>query len=282
MKAAVEVLLSEPRMAHFGLADPDEVFAPFFDRYGGSWSNFPAFHVDMHPNPRERHTGGHSLVEMVVLGYFFSGDEGYRTMAARIAEHQTSIVIPQAIDTLGENIAKGSKKVRARQVAWPLINLVALHQLTQEQMPDLNDAVERVAKRAAHTLASIPPDAYEGGIHVGVTVEALARYHEWTGDPKISEYLPRLAKYWARTQWSSRRNAFLYKRDDQGAANERLTALVLYGLAYAHDLEPNRELRDRILQAQATLMREVPVSTKGFAMHYRSMPRTLGITEAWE
>ena len=138
-----------------------------------------------------------------------------------------------------------------------------------------------MARQLAYQLAENAPGQHQGGIHAGVGMEALARYHKLTNDEHIAEYLVEWARYWAATQWEPGRG-FRYIHDQKGSAGAGMTGLILYGLAYAHDLSPDEALQKRILEARNLLATKGSGNyAKSFAMMYRNTPRALAHINQW-
>ncbi|NIA14028.1 MAG: hypothetical protein GWP08_08100 [Nitrospiraceae bacterium] len=275
-----EFYAADERVKALGFTDVDSDFEPFFERYGGSWDDFPAFHVDLRPDPK-RHEGGHSLVEMLVWTYCFTGDEGLRDAALRVARHQIEVICPFVLEQ-NRGVVGHAEATHTRQLSWPLINLVSLWELTQNRDPELHRQIVEVAQQLAYQLTENRVDQHQGGIHAGIGMEALARYHEKTGDGRVAQYLIKWARYWAATQWEVGRG-FRYIRDKNGSADESMTALVLYGLAYAHDLAPEDALKGRVLEARDLLQGKQSGSyVKMFAQMYRSTPRALAHIGQWD
>jgi hypothetical protein len=230
--------------------------------------------VDIHPDPRKRHQGGHSLVEMMVRVYFLTGNELLRQTALEVGRHYVDFVCPIAVKQ-NQDWPKSNKEVHTRQLSWPLIGLAALWELTEHRDVGLHDDIRRTAQQVAHQLTENPVDVHQGGIHAGIGMESLALYHELTRDSKVADYLVKWARYWAQTQWEPGRG-FRYIRDKEGSGDHTMTCLVLFGLAYAHALAPAPELETRILEAYR-LIEDVGSGTyaKSFAMTYRSTPRAM-------
>ena len=275
-----EIYAKDELIRQLGFDDVDKDLQPFFARYGGSWDDFPAFHVDIHPDSDKRHQGGHSLVEMLVRVYFLTGNECLRSTALAVARHQIDFVCPLAIRQ-NQISLKSQKYIHTRQLSWPLIGLVSLWELTEHRDPELHDRVKDMARQLAYQIAANPIDIHEGGIHAGVGMESLARYHEMTRDPRIEEYLVKWARYWAQTQWDPGRG-FRYRRDKEGTGDAALTGLILYGLVYAHDCAPDPGLKERVLAAYHLIEGTGSGSyAKSCAMMYRSTPRALDYILPW-
>jgi hypothetical protein len=275
-----ERYLKDPDLSRFGLGDDvDRVFKPFFERYGGSWEDFPAFHVDIHPDWRQRHQGGHSLVEMLVLVHFLTGDDRLREIALQVGRHHVKVLVPEIMERTRYS-RRSRHGVFSRTISWPLINLVSLWDLTEGREPELHAKIVHGARLLAERMCEIRVEAHQGGIHAGVGTEALARYHSRTEDPAIARYLVRWARYWAATQWNPRRRQFQYIQDQREPAWPGMTGLVLYGLAYAQSLSPDPKLKRRVLEARDSVA-EITSYAKSLGNLYRSTPQAMGIIESW-
>jgi hypothetical protein len=282
MRGVFEAYAEGERIRELGFRNVDEAFRPFFQRYGGSWAEFPGFHVDLHPVPGVRHTGSHSLVEMLVLTYFFTGDEGLRDAALKVARHHLEEIVPREMER-NHRLLEGDQPLFTRSLAWPLINLVALSDLTEHREPDLHAQLRLAATRLAVQLATTPVERCEGSTSAGLTMEALARFHVKTGNEAVAQGLVDWARHWSSTQWNRRLGAFQYRYRQSRPAWKSLTALCLLGLAYAADLEPaDAQLRSRVLEARDSLLTGDTDYAKEFAMRYRSTARALEIIRQWE
>lgn len=271
---------ADPELSALGFSDPDAAFEPFFARYGGSWDDFPALHVDVHPDPAVRHGGGHSLAEMLVLAYFATGDESYRATALTIARHHVDDLVPRMLARYEPQV-RTNASIDARDLAWPLINLLALADLTEGRDAALNAQIRDRIRQLVAILTQIPPAAIQGSIHAGIGLEALCRYHERTHDGAAADYIVRLARYWAARQWNSDRRAFNLNRDQADSASTPMNGLLIYGLAYAHDLSPDPALRARVLETYESLRKVRTAYAKEFAQIYRSTPRAAAIIGRW-
>jgi hypothetical protein len=274
-----QTIVGDETLRDLGYTDVDKDFEPFFQRYGGAWSDFPAFEVDLRPD-RKKHEGGHSLVEMLVWTYCLTGDEGLRDVALLEARHQLDVICPYVLEQ-NKGIVDHDKFIHTRPLSWPLIGLLSVWELTEKRDHALHIEIQDMAKKLAYQLAANAPDQHEGGIHAGIGMESLARYHEKTHDDHIAEYLVKWARYWAETQWEPGRG-FRYARDKEGTGDFSMTALILYGLAYAHDLAPDDALKRRVLSGRDLLLEKGSGSySKSFGMAYRSTPRALEIINRW-
>jgi len=268
-------LSKDKQIKSLGFSDAKADFRSFFERYGGSWSNFPSFHLDNYPDFEKRHSGGHSLIEMVVLAYFLTGDESYSEVALTFAEHQLKFVIPNAIETIKKQINTDAN-IYSRTLGWPLINLLSLWSLTQYQREDLHERVSVAVGDLISVFMSVPYTKTQGSIHAGIVLEGLCRYHEMTHDDAVLEYIVDFASYWSKTQWNGKEKAFLYHRDQKKPAWHGMTGLVLYGLAYANYLSFDESLEKRVHEAVVALESAKTSSyAKTFAMLYRSTSRAL-------
>ena len=280
LRGALDQLARDPDLVRFGFDDVDRVFRPFFERYGGSWDDLPAFHVDILPVSARRHLGSHSLVEMLVLAYFLGGDESFRETALRVARHHVEDVDPRSLEMF-EGALRSKKPMVQREVAWPLINLLALDDLTLRREVELNRKIRSDAMRLARALAGVPPERTEGSIHSGICTEALARFHERTLDEAVGEYLVRFTRYWAKTQWNAKKAEFHYLHGDPKTLGPWTNGLNLYGMAYSADLSPDRALRDCVRAAWGPLTTTGSSDGKDFAQKYRSTWRALDYIAAW-
>ncbi len=261
-------------LQQLGYRNVDEAFAPFFRRYGGSWENFPAFHVDILPDPGKAHTGSHSLLEMLVWAYEMTGDESYREAALRATRYHLDVLVPFVLETYG---GSQDKPVESRNVGWPLINLMAAWEITEYRDPDLHREIRAAAGKLARALTRVPVGRHQGGIHAGVSLEALCRYHEKTGDAGCARYITELARFWATSQWSADKNAFNITTNEPGTADASMTGLLLYGMAYANHLAPDAQLRTAIEKATKSLEPESTNYAKRFGQLYRSTPRAFAL-----
>ena len=261
-------------MQQLGYGNADQAFAPFFRRYGGSWEDFPAFHVDLLPDPAKAHTGSHSLLEMLVWAYVMTGDEAYRDAALRATRYHLDVLIPFVIKTYGGSQAK---LVESRNAGWPLINMMAVGEITEYRDPDLDSEVRRAADQLAELLMRVRVEQHQGGIHAGVTLEALCRYHEKTRDARCGRYIVELARFWASSQWNGRKNSFNNTTNEPESADASMTGLLLYGLAYANQLTPDKRLQDAIEKATRSLASESTNYAKRFGQLYRSTPRAFAL-----
>lgn len=265
-------------LQQLGYRDAEAAFAPFFKRYGGSWKDFPTFHVDILPDPTRAHTGSHSLMEMLVWAYAMTGDEGYRDAALRATRYHLEVLIPSVIDQYGGN--SQGQLVESRNAGWPLINMMAAWDLTQRRDPDIHREVRRAADQLVRLLTSVPVRQHQGGIHAGVSLEGLCRYHEKTKDAGCARYITELARFWASSQWSESKNAFNLAVDQPETADASMTGLLLYGLAYANQLAPDAQLRAAIEKSTRSLESESTNYAKRFGQLYRSTPRAYAFINA--
>lgn len=274
VKDMMAVYAQSKDLQQLGYRNVDEAFAPFFRRYGGSWEDFPAFHVDILPDPTRAHTGSHSLTEMLVWAYEMTGDESYRDVVLRATRYHLDVLVPYVIETYGGTT---EKRVESRNAGWPLINLMAAWEITEGRDEELNGEVRVTAAKLVQLLTRIPVQMHAGGIHAGVSLEALCRYHEKTRDAECARYIPELARYWASSQWNAEKNAFNITTGDSESADDSMTGLLLYGLAYANQLTPDPQLRIAIDKATKSLESESTNYAKRFAQLYRSTPRAFAL-----
>ncbi|MBI3927990.1 MAG: hypothetical protein HY319_20780 [Armatimonadetes bacterium] len=252
-----------------------EIFVPFFDRYGGSWDDFPRFHFCNVPVESERHRAGHSLVEMLVWGHLTTGDPGLRRTALQVARYHVEQLVPRTIEHLEGSVREG-RPVPARELGWPLLNLTLVRILTQRSEPELDRKLSEACHRLVGVLGRIPPEKFEGSIHAGVAMEALARYHEATGDPEALAVLVRLARYWSSTQWNSHSGGFAYLQGEVGAGDPAwpvLTGLCSYGIAYAAQYESDPRLSRRARDCLRIVEQNPQGYPKSFAMLFRNSQR---------
>jgi len=213
----------------------ETVFAPFFARYGGDWSAFPHLpFFPRHPNPQELHGGGHTLVEGLVWGHLLTGSDHLRDAALRSARYHIAPggVIERAIDVVtGQAVDDGL--VWARNLGWPLINLVALRQVTQEIEPALDSQLVDAGDRIVAVLATLAPGQYKSLIHAGVCAEALARWHAQTGSEEALTTLQALIGSWTTDpdRWDEVASGFKMEPDQGVVPN--LSCMLTYGVAYA-------------------------------------------------
>jgi hypothetical protein len=121
---------------------------------------------------------------------------------------------------------------------------------------------------------------HQGGIHAGVSLEGLCRYHEKTKDAGCARYITELARFWASSQWSDSRNAFNMAVNQPETADASMTGLLLYGLAYANQLAPDAQLRAAIEKSTRSLESESTNYAKRFGQLYRSTPRAYALISA--
>ncbi len=267
-------------VADWNLPPVDELFAPFFQRYGGSWSKFPAFHFYDPPDDIEAHSPTHALVEMLVWGHLLTGDPLLRRTALEVA-HQHLDERPIA----GRLVERGMKAVvsqredgvpvSAREAGWPLINLLSLAVITEKSEPELHARIERALGDLVKTIISVPPRQYQGTLHAAVVAEGLARYHERTGDPRALQHLIDLARYWSANLWDARSRSFREEKGGHGSAE--LSATFLYGLTYAAWKSGDADLARRAREvAESTSTRGFGYP-KAFAQQFRNSQRAFAL-----
>ncbi len=270
-------IAADPRAQARGFTDPVADFWPFFQSYGGSWSDFPSFHVDNHPVPVVRHQGSHSLIQGLVLGYFLSGEPRLREVALRFARHQVDQVVPVELAKLSEERTGTSDPLRVRGVAWPLLNLVMLAVLLDgdTDQVSLREEVLLAARSCALELSLAPPSRIESSIHAGVALEALADFHRLTGEAPARAALVDLATHWALNHYDWNEHAFLQNVGDPGSATDGMTGLVIFGLAYAESLQSDPQVNAVLQDAWANLPGKSSYA-KAFGMRYRGALRIQG------
>lgn len=251
----------------------DDSFRPYFQRYGGDWSvaNFPAFHRYNVPNEAKRHQGGHSLIEMVVWGYLLSGDERLYDWAMAAADYHTAGgLTARGLETVQDQVDRDDR-VFARNIGWPLINMLTLRLLTTGRDQDRDAALEVAIQSILEALMELPPEDYQGTIHAAVVGEGLARYHREYGGDDVLEYLINLVEYWATSRWNAEQGGFLYQADDPETVFQALSLLFSYPLSYAATQADNPLLADRLETITAEF--EEYTYAKSFAMAYRNAQR---------
>jgi hypothetical protein len=273
------LLLSLPSIAFYHLPALSEIYAPFFRRYGGSWSDFPAFHFYPLASERLAHDPSHSLAEMLVWGYLWTGDPSLRGAALRVARyHVESDLVDRAVkEVTGQR--EGKRPCAARSVGWPLINLLALETLAERSEPELQKKITGRIDQLVATILRIEPGLYAGSIHVGIVGEALARYDERHPNERVRHYLVTLERTWASRQWDERRNGFRYLRDRDEGFSPELTGLCLYGLAYAARLSNDPLLNQRARQAAKVVADTRTGYVKSIAQNFRGSLRAAGFLE---
>ena len=81
----------------------EETFAPLFERYGGSFEQMPRVFFTNTPPHDRRHSGGHTLSEMLVWGHVLSGDPILKDFALRSARHHVdSTLLEHAVTRVTE------------------------------------------------------------------------------------------------------------------------------------------------------------------------------------
>lgn len=275
-------ILKQPAIKRFGLGDPDAVFAPFWRRYGGSWERFPRFHSWEGPRTNTAHTGGHSLVEMLVWGSLWSGDPWLRDTALRVARHHAvDGLAKKTIDGIEWQLKQRDREVGSRELGWPLINLLAAEVLTERTEPDLDRAVKRSIDQLVATILAVPIDDHEGGLHVGVVSEALARHHESRDGEQVLGYLVRLTRHWSDRYWDSARAAVHYQKNEKRAPNfpaQLLNGLCAYGITYAAWKSGDEQLCRRSREILAGIQKLGPTDyAKAFGQVYRNSQRALDL-----
>jgi hypothetical protein len=257
----------------YGFSNPDKSFEPFFKLYGGTWRDFPSFHVDNSYDPAIRHTGGHSLVESVIYASWLTADLRMQETSLRVAKHHVDVLLPQEIEKLTAALRK-KPNPPTRTVAWPLLNMCLLEDMVRN-MPNHSGLREQLYSScglAADMLISVPLDRIESSIHAGVTLEALSEWHRKSGDKKVADYIVRLAQYWGENHYVKQTKSFRYKSRAGTSSGTGFTGLMIYGLAYAQHLKNDAALEKTIREAWANLPK-IQSRSKSFSMIYRSASR---------
>ncbi|MBL7009148.1 MAG: hypothetical protein ISR76_09130, partial [Planctomycetes bacterium] len=269
-------LAQRPEAQARGYDDADDDFAAFFDRYGGSWGDFPSFHVDSSPVPEQRHQSGHSLIQGVSLAHLLSGEPRLRQRALAFGRHHVEELVPRAVQHLVRLRDTTDEGLYTRTVAWPIVNLETLVDLScgmpGEQL--LRGEMLAAIQDCAGTLLAVPIDRIRSSIHAGITLEGLAQHHQRTGDAAVADYLKQLARRWARDQYDWSEHAFRYRASGPTEAYHGMSGLLVYGLAYAEQLEHDEELWS-VLQDAWNHLPQATGYAKSFAMLYRGAPRAL-------
>lgn len=272
----VRAVARDRRARELGFVDPDRQFAPFFALYGGSWAEFPSFHVDNCLDDGERHEGGHSLVEGVVFAHWLTGEPYFRDVALSVARHHVEAVVPQGLVELERSLAMEDAMLYTRTAGWPLVNLTRLWEMT-EGIPEDSALRARIAGSCGKImkfLARVPLERIQGSIHAGIQMEGMVHYHQLTGDADARAAIVRLARYWARHRYDGGEHGFWYQARGRKDPSGGMSGLCLYGLAYAQWLEHDPEAARVLADAWAHLPRPAAYA-KVFGMLYRSSPRAL-------
>ena len=275
MRDYADAIAADPRAQALGFTNAGTQFVPFFDVYGGSWNDYPNFHSDLFPIETTRHTTSHSLVQGVLFAHLLTAEPRLGERALAFAGHHGTLVDDAIIRLLLERDTT-TNHLYTRTVAWPLLNLLSVCQLT-EGMPEhreLHEEILEICDYAAQTLRGMPIERIESSIHAGITLEALTEYHKLNRDAATRSYLTKLAQDWARDQYDWNAHAFRYKAHGTTEANRSMSALVLYGLAYAETLKHDPTLHDVIIDAWENLPART-VSAKALGMLYRSTPKAI-------
>ncbi len=281
LRDAIDWYAAQPEMQALGFTDPVAQFADFFAFYGGDWDNFPSFHVDDLPVPQERHNGGHSLIQGVILAHLLTGDPRLRDVALAFGRHEADQVAPWAIDTTVNAREQTSSYLQMRDVAWPVINLLSIVDLCDQMSGEqqLHDDALAAATACVTVLIETPVARYASSIQAGVGLEALTLWHRRTGHPSARIYLHELARTWAANQYDWSAHAFRYKSYGATEAFKGMSGLMMLGLAYSETLEHDDTLRTTLDDAWANL----PSSTsyaKAYSMVYRGAGRSMALIRA--
>ncbi len=278
LRQYAERLALEPEARARGYTDAETDFQGFFELYGGSWDQFPSFHVDSSPVPEQRHQSGHSLVQSVALAHLLTGEPRLRQRALAFGRHHADELVPRAIATLVRLRDQGDEPLYTRTLAWPILNLESLVAMSggmaeeQALRGDLLAAIQD----CADALVAVPIDRIRSSIHAGLSLEALAALHQRSGDPAAADYLQRLARTWARDQYDWNEHAFRYRAHGSTEAYHGMSGLMVYGLAYAESLEHDEDLWATLQDAWQHLPQKTGYA-KSFAMLYRGAPRALAL-----
>ncbi len=268
----------------------DEIFAPFFARYGGDWDHFPRLHFYDAPSVEDTHSGSHTLVEMLVWGHLLTGDPHLRDMALRIARDFAADggLVDRTID-LTVNMNRDKDMVHIRTAGWTLINLLSMQVLTQKAEPDLQAVLDRKTDKLLQVILDVPPRKYEGIIHAGVVTEALSRYHHRHRQDKPQLAAKALARvidvdnFFVENQWSAGDDRFYYRQDNHSKTLKAGSYLMMLGLAYGGTHAEDSATRERLLGCARSMLHTVgkPATTpKALGMIFRNTFRGLGIMQA--
>ncbi len=267
----------------------DEIFAPFFARYGGDWDHFPRLHFYDAPSVEDTHSGSHTLVEMLVWGHLLTGDPHLRGMAMRIARDFAADggLVDRTIE-LTVNMNRDKDMVHIRTAGWTLINLLSMQVLTQQAEPDLQAALDRKTDELLKVILDVPPRKYEGIIHAGVVTEALSRYHSRHRQDKPQLAAQALARvldvdnFFVEKQWSTSDDRFYYRQDNHSKTLQSGSFLMMLGLAYGGTHAEDAATRERLLGCARAMLDNFgkPATTpKALGMKFRSTFRALGVMQ---
>lgn len=220
------ILATDPVLSSLGYNDAEAQFEPFFQQYGGSWDDFPRMQEDIFPDP-SRYSGGHSLMGALAKGAKHDGPESYRDALDRVARHHIDVLGPKLLQD-----SHGSDGRRAREMAWPLINLLDYMEVSYPNT-ELYGAVLGQARTLARWLSDIPPEDYGGAIHFAVTLEALSRFHEKFGGEDVAGALREVTIYWTKHHWIQSQQGFASTPLDRRVFAFN-TGLAFYGVWYTH------------------------------------------------
>ncbi len=270
-----------PELQAYGFTDVDADFAGFFALHGGSWAEFPSFHVDDSPISTMRHEGGHSLIQGVALAHCLSGAPRLRETVLSFGRHHAEEVVPESVDSIVLLRDGSSELLYMRTVGWPLVNLMTVIDLTEHMAGE--EAVTAAALNAAQdcvdTITGTAIDRYVSSIHAGVVLEGLTLWDRRTAAAAPRAYLHDLARTWAATQYDWDAHAFRYKAYGTTEAFRGMTGLLVLGLAYSESLEHDAVLHDTLLDAWENMPAQSSYA-KAFAMLYRGAGRALPLMRA--
>jgi len=267
----------------------DDIFAPFFARYGGDWDHFPRFHFYDAPNVEETHSGSHTLVEMLVWGHLLTGDPHLRDMALRIAGDFVADggLVDRTIE-MTEGMNRDKDMVHIRTAGWTLINLLSLETLTAHAEPALAAALAEKTDQLVSVILEVPPRKYEGVIHAGVVSEALARYHHAHQKDRQALASRALAMvidvgvFFTGNQWAASENRFYYRQDDHSKTLQAGSYLMMLGLAYGGAHAESAATRNQLLGCAHSLlnsMDKTATTSKSLGMMFRSTFRALAFLQ---
>lgn len=267
----------------------DDIFAPFFARYGGDWDHFPRLHFYDAPNVEDTHSGSHTLVEMLVWSHLLTGDPHLRDMALRIAADFVAEggLVDRTIEVT-EGMNRDKDMVHIRTAGWTLINLLALETLTTHAEPALAAALAEKTDKLVSVILAVPPRKYEGIIHAGVVSEALSRYHHdhQKDRPELASRALNMVidvgMFFTGNQWAASENRFYYRQDDHSKTLKAGSYLMMLGLAYGGTHAESSATRNQLLGCAHAMLnsQSKPATTpKALGMMFRSTFRALAVLQ---
>jgi len=271
-----EGISQHQRSQELGFTDATSQFDDFFALFGGSWADFPSFHVDNDPIPDYRHMGSHGVIQGVTWAYLLTGEARLGIVAKKFAKHQIDHVVPTAIAHIEDVRDNSSNRIYSRNIAWPLINAISLLELTegQAEYSQLNAELNAAATWCANTLITLDYARIRSSINAGLSMEALAEYHRLNPRQDIADYLSGLAQYWTENAYDQDLHAFHNEPDKSDTPSSAISGLCIYGLMYAQQFNSDPGLAAVTEDAWNYLAQETSYG-KSFAMHYRGAPRAL-------